>query len=321
MPEANQIKVSPLKKHELPEADRIFRLAFGTFLGLPDPSTFMEDRDLTTSRGRARHVQVLAARDGGRLVGTNFLTTWGAFAFFGPLTILPEYWDKGVAQKLLKATVERFDRAGLRRTSLFTFAASAKHVGLYQKFGYWPQHLTALMTHTPGPAPASPPPISARIALMSTLPRSAREEAIVACRKLTNQIDKGLDLSDEIRALLSQRIGEVILIYTRNVLAGFAIACHGAGSEGGTKTCYIKFAAARSGPGAGDRFDRLLDACDEFARSRGVNIEAGMNFAREDAYRRMRAHGYCATGQGVAMQRPNNPGYNRPDVYVIDDWR
>jgi GNAT superfamily N-acetyltransferase len=321
MPEPNQIKVGLLKKHELPEADRIFRLAFGTFLGLPDPLTFMEDRDLTISRGRARHVQVLAARDGGRLVGTNFLTTWGAFAFFGPLTILPEYWDKGVAQKLLKATVERFDRAGLRRTALFTFAASAKHVGLYQKFGYWPQHLTALMTHGPSPTPAPAPSPGSRTVFQSALPRSAREEAIAACRKLTNRIDKGLDLSDEIRSLLSQRIGEVILTYTRTTLDGFAIACHGAGSEGGTKSCYLKFAAARSGLGAGDRFDRLLNACDDFARSHGVSIEAGMNFAREDAYRRMRAHGYRATGQGVAMQRPNDSGFNRPDAYVIDDWR
>jgi GNAT superfamily N-acetyltransferase len=321
MPEANQIKVGPLKKNELPEADRIFRLAFGTFLGLPDPSTFMGDRDLTTNRGRARNVQVLAARDGRRLVGTNFLTTWGAFAFFGPLTILPEYWDKGVAQKLLKATVERFDRAGLRRTALFTFAASAKHVGLYQKFGYWPQHLTALMTYSPSPEPTSAASPGSRTDLLSGLPRTAREEAIAACRKLVNRIDKGLDLSDEIRSVLAQRIGEAILIYARSALAGFAVVCHGPGSEGGTKTCYIKFAAARSGQGAGDRFDRLLGACDEFARSRGVNIEAGMNFGREDAYRRMRAHGYRATGQGVAMQRPNNPGYNRPDVYVIDDWR
>jgi hypothetical protein len=24
---------------------------------------------------------------------------------------------------------------------------------------------------------------------------------------------------------------------------------------------------------------------------------------------------------GVAMQKPNEPGYNRPDVFAIDDWR
>lgn len=35
--------VRPLEERDLPEADRIMRLAFGTFLGLPDPSGFMGD--------------------------------------------------------------------------------------------------------------------------------------------------------------------------------------------------------------------------------------------------------------------------------------
>jgi hypothetical protein len=78
---------------------------------------------------------------------------------------------------------------------------------------------------------------------------------------------------------------------------------------------------ARSGAGAGERFDRLLDACDAFAASRGASIEAGVNMAREDAWRRMRAHGYRVAMQGVAMQRPHVEGFNRPDAYVIDDWR
>ena len=42
-----------------------------------------------------------------------------------------------------------FDRWGMQHTGLFTFAQSAKHVGLYQKLGYWPQYLTAIMTRFP----------------------------------------------------------------------------------------------------------------------------------------------------------------------------
>lgn len=96
------IQVGPLKESELEEAGRIIRLAFGTFLGIPDPREFMGDRDLFTPRWRSKHVKVLAAREGGRLIGTNVLTRWGSFAFFGPLTVLPEYWDKGVAGRCLK---------------------------------------------------------------------------------------------------------------------------------------------------------------------------------------------------------------------------
>lgn len=320
MAASSPIKVGPLKKSELQEADRILRLAFGTFIGLPNPADFMGDRDLLISRWHAPHVTTLAARENGRLIGTNQITRWGSFAFFGPLTVLPEFWDRGIAQLLLNATIKAFEKQALKRTGLFTFSHSVKHVGLYQKFGYWPDYLTALMKYTPDPKTPAGTKLPGVIPF-TALNKRDREHAIAACAKLTNTIDKGLDLSDEIRAVLKQKTGEVILTYTRNALDGFAVCLHGPGSEGGTQTCYIKFAAARSGPGSGGRFDRLLDACDAFAGPRGLPIEAGMNLAREDAYRRMRAHGYKAFAQGVSMQRPHAPGHNRGDVYVIDDWR
>jgi hypothetical protein len=210
-----------------------------------------------------------------------------------------------------------YDEWGLRHTGLFTFAQSAKHVGLYQSFGYWPRYLTAIMNFTPqAEAQRTPAPV-----LLSTLKKSQREQAIQACAKLTDKIDKGLDLTDEIRAALAQHTGDVVLTYTRSTLDAFAVCLHGPGSEGGEKICYVKFGAARGGAGAGERFDRLLDACEAFASSRRAAIEAGVNAAREDAYRRMRSRGYQVVIQGVAMQRPHADGFNRPDAYVIDDWR
>lgn len=307
---AASVKVGPLKPNEVDEAYRIMRLAFGTFLGLSNPMEFMGDRNFMTPRFHSKHVKILAAREKDRLLGANVLTRWGSFAFFGPLTILPEYWDKGVAQRLLTATIKIFDDWGVRHTGLFTFPNSAKHIGLYQKFGYWPRFLTAIMTRTPEQ--------SDRTALtLSSFSRSGRVETIHACARLSNKIDRGLDLSDEINAALQQRTGDVVLAYTRSTLDGFAVAMHGAGSEGGEKTCYIKFAAARSG----DAFGSLLSACDAFAAERRANIEAGVSLGCEDAYRRMRAHGYRAASQGVTMHRPNTDGFNRPDVYALGDWR
>jgi GNAT superfamily N-acetyltransferase len=317
MTTAVPIRITPLQRSEVQEADRIMRVAFGTFLGLPDPMAFLGDRSFIAPRFGSPNVRGHAARLDGRLIGTNFATRWGSFGFLGPLTVLPEYWDKGVARQLLHATEKTFDRWGLNRTALFTFPHSAKHVGLYQKFGYWPTYLTALMVHTPNRA-ASP---SRAGTLLSTLPRPEREQAVAACARITHRIDRGLDLTEEIRTTLKQRVGEVVLIYTRKTLDGFALCMNGPGSEGGEKTCYVKFAAARSGPGTGDRFSRLLEACDAFALSRGASIEGGVNLAREDAFRRMRAHGYQVRAQGIAMLRPHVAAHNRADAYVIDDWR
>jgi GNAT superfamily N-acetyltransferase len=61
------------------------------------------------------------------------------------LSVRPDLHDRGIAQALLARTVDQFDAWGVTQSGLFTFAESAKHVGLYQKFGFYPRFLTALM--------------------------------------------------------------------------------------------------------------------------------------------------------------------------------
>jgi GNAT superfamily N-acetyltransferase len=317
MASKQSIQIGALRADELEEAGRIVRVAFGTFLLLPNPLEFMADRDFVTPRWHARNTKLLAARDNGKLIGSNMATRWGSFAFFGPLTVLPEYWNRGVAQQLLAATMKVFDRWGVRRSALFTFPHSPRHVGLYQKFGYWPGSLTALMKRAPAP-PEWALVESVKVpVLLSSLTKKEQEQAIAACAKLTNTLERGLDLADEMRAVRSQRIGEVVLIEGRRTLDAFAVCMHGAGSEGGQKTCYVKFAAARSG----ERFERLLDAIDALALAQDSEVEAGVSLACKDAFERLRAHGYRVVTNGVAMQKPHGDGFNRAAAYVLNDWR
>jgi len=311
-----RVEIGPLKESELEEADRIMRTAFGTFLGMSEPGSFAGDRHFVKSRWGGRHVKWLAARDGKKLIGSNALTRWGSFGFFGPLTVLPEYWDRGVAQQLLESTVKQFDKWGVKRTGLFTFPHSTKHVELYQRFGYWPQYLTALMTRTPPADESTPDP-----KLLSEMSKPEQKKVVKDCARLAAQIERGLDLTDEIASVLARRLGDVVLAYSGRKLDAFAICQHGAGSQGGTKVCYVQFAAARPGKGVGDRFEALLSACEAFALSRGVPIETGVNLARRDAAERMRRRGFRAVTNGVAMMRPHGEGFNRPDAYVLDDLR
>jgi hypothetical protein len=53
----------------------------------------------------------------------------------------------------------------------------------------------------------------------------------------------------------------------------------------------------------------------------GHIMVAGANTGRQHAYAKMLSHGYHIDFLGVAMQRGNEMGYNRSDVYIIDDWR
>ena len=143
-----KIKIRQLEESDLPTADHMFRLAFGTFLGLPNPMTFSGDADYVKTRFLADPTSTLAAEfTNGQLVGFNFVINWGSVGYFGPLVVHPEYWDQGVAKQLLEPTMNIFDKKWhTKHAGLFTFAQSAKHLGLYQKFGFWPRFLTMVMS-------------------------------------------------------------------------------------------------------------------------------------------------------------------------------
>ena len=142
----DKIIIRLLEEKDLVDADRILRLAFGTFLGLPDPEKFMGDAGYVQSRWRTDPPAAFAAELNGELAGSNFATTWGSVGFFGPLTIRPDLWDRGLGARLMEPIIELFAKRNVRQAGLYTFAQSKKHVGLYQKFGFWPRFLTAILS-------------------------------------------------------------------------------------------------------------------------------------------------------------------------------
>jgi GNAT superfamily N-acetyltransferase len=311
------VLVRPLQEKDLPAADRVMRLAFGTFLGLPEPMSFTGDAAYVHSRWRADPSAAFAAEADGQLAGSNFAANWGSVGLLGPITTRPDLWDRGIGRRLMQPVLERFEQWGARHHGLFTFAHSQKHVGLYQKFGFWPQYLTAIMSK----AVASPASRS-RPARFSDVPSGEQHKVLEACRELTDAIYEGLDVRAEVLAVARLGLGETVLLWDDGRLAGFAVCHCGPGSEAGSGTCYVKFAAVRSAPKAGGDFLQLLDACERLAAERKLSrLVAGVNTARHEAYRLMLERGFRTDLQGVAMQRANAPGYNRPGVYVIDDWR
>ena len=308
----DQVVVGPLAEGDLGAAEIILRRAFGTFLGVPDPDTFWSDLDYVRSRFRAPHVAAFGATLDGQFAGSNFATRWGSVGFFGPITIRTDLWDRGISQHLLRATMAQFDAWKLGHTGLFTFAQSARHVGLYEKFGFHARYLTAIMV-----APAASRATGGG-QCFSTLTAGQQAEALRGCRALTESLYEGLDLTEEIALVRDLSLGDTVLIADDGGVSGFAICHYGPTSEAGAGTCLVKFGAARSGP----EFDRLVDACEALAVQAGMpNLMAGANMARTEAYRALRNRGFRTAIQGVAMHRPNEPGYSRPGVWVIDDWR
>ncbi|MBD2101859.1 GNAT family N-acetyltransferase [Leptolyngbya sp. FACHB-261] len=312
------ILIRPLQESDLARADYIFRLAFGTFLGVSDPSQAFGDRSYMQRWSTDPKAAFKAELDG-QLIGSNFAFTWGSFGGFGPLTVHPDYWGKGVAQQLIEPTLDYLQQQGIQQAGFMTFPNSPMHVHLYQKFGFWPRFLTALMCKTVQPAQPNPTMQGIRY---SELSEPERVECLHACRTLTDQIYPGLDLEREIVAVATYHLGDTILLWDDAQLSAFAVCHCGSNTEAGSQSTYIKFGAVRPVQRAAQIFGQLLNACENFCLSMGSSqLLAGVNTSRQGAYQQLLDYGLRTERLGLAMHKPNEPGHNRADVFVIDDWR
>jgi hypothetical protein len=155
------------------------------------------------------------------------------------------------------------------------------------------------------------------------LAEADRRAAEAACREVTEALYEGLDLGAEIRTVAARGLGDTLLLWVgTSRLAGFAVCHWGPASEGGEGGWFVKIWRGAAGAHRRGRFRRAPRACAALTVEIGMpNLLAGVNLAREEAYRHMVSRGLRTEIQGVTMHRPNDWGYSRPGLYVLDDWR
>lgn len=311
------ILIRALEERDLDDADRINRVAFGTFFGLPDPMAFRGDGDAVQGRWRTDPEASFAAEFDGRVVASGQCMNWGSVGILGPLTVDVDYWSRGIAREMMPVLIDLLDRRGHAVSGLFTHPQSAKHIRLYEHFGFWMQRPTAVMDK-----PVAPAKMPEGSTLFSDLTEQDKASALAACREVTETVYPGFDVTQEIRAAANFGFGDTALLRRDRAVVGFAVCHHGAMSEAGSHQLMVKVGAVRSGRGAEADFAALLRAAEALAARRGApKIVAGTNVGRAGAYRILLEAGFRTFMNGIAMLRPDVPGYNVPGAFVIDDWR
>lgn len=311
------ITVRQMLDADVSAARKIYQIAFGTFNAVPDPCSYREDIDTIGNRLRTEPGAAWVAEEDAAIIGSNLATNWGSVGFFGPLTIHPDYWNRGVAQKLLEPTLDRFRQWGTAHVGLFTYAHSPKHLELYRRFGFWPRFLTAVMSK-----PVAPVNSSRAVSTYASLSLQEKNQCLAESLRLTGGVHPGLDVRSEIEAVEDQQLGDTVLLTDDRGLSGLAVCHIGRDTEAGEANCFVKFGLVRGGSNAARDFEHLLDACETLAAARGTEtLLAGTNLGRRQSYQMLIERGFRTEIQGVAMHRDNDPGYNREGVYLIDDWR
>lgn len=309
------IVVRPLAAADLPAASRINRAAFSKFFGIPEPATFRVGADVIGPRWRLWPEAGVALDLDGHLAAAGLMIRWGSVAILGPVVVAPEHWSKGLARVLMPRLLEQVGRGDFAFTGLVTHPQSPKHVRLYESYGFRMQRITAVMAK-----PVAPVPAAAR--LFSRLADAERAPVLAAMRELTDGLFPGLDVTAEAADLAAHGLGETLLIESGGRLDALALCHFGPGSEASEGQMFVKFAAARGGKNAHRRFQRLLAACEAHAALRGAALlVAGTNTGRAEAYELMQRAGFRTTMNVIAMTRPGTDGYNRSEIFAIDDWR
>jgi GNAT superfamily N-acetyltransferase len=312
------IEVRPLREDELDAADGICRRAFASILGPRDPLSRGGDAQVLRCRWSADPASTSALLEGGVLAGSNVVTRWGSVGLLGPLSVEPSRQGRGLAHALVAEALRMLEGPPVTFRGLFAYAQSPAAVGLFQRFGYWPASLAAVMAKEIAPrAEAAAPP-----ELLSRLGADAEAEALSECRTLTDAVFDGLDPTGEILAVGEGGTGETVLVREGSALAGLAVCHAGAGSEAGSGRAAVKLAAVLPGAGAEARLLRLLGSVEAWAGTAGAKVvTAGASAGRVRAWQALRGAGYRPFVQGIAMHHERRAGYDREDVFVLDDWR
>lgn len=314
--------IRQLTEDDLDDADRINRIAFGTFFGLEVPSSFRGDGEVIPGRSASNPAGAFAAELEGQLVACGLVIEWGSVGLLGPLTVDVDVWGKGVGRAMLDEMTRYMDSCDFAFQGLFTHPQSSTHIRLYEAYGFRMKRVTAVMDRTVGATMKMPP--SAR--LFSEVRDKDRQAVLMECRGIADGVYAGLDLSAEILSIDANGFGDTVLLDRESALTGFACCHQGAGSEAGSPQTLVKFAAVAPGVDGPAEFEKLISACDGFAALRGTSrLVAGTNTGRAECYEAMLAMGFRSWMNGIAMLKttPENDhdGYNVPGVFVVDDWR
>ena len=308
------VTVRPMTEADLPACRDINRAAFADFLGLPAPAAFRPGADVIGPLWRQWPEAGFVAEVDGDPAGAGVLTHMGSVCLVGPVMVHPDRQGQGIARKLMDALARLFDDGGFGFIGLFTHLQSPLHIRLYEQYGFIMQRPTSVMSKAAEDGPD--------VTAFSALGGAEQRHALAGMRAVAEGLYPGLDLTREILAIGGENIGEVLVYAPRGSVVGFACCHHGEGSEATSGQVLVKFAAVAPGVEAADNFRHLLAACDGYAHANGAErVVAGTNAGRTGAYRLMQQHGFRTDANGIAMMRPATDGYNRPDVFAIDDWR
>ena len=218
----------------------------------------------------------------GRIAAFNMVHRSGTEGWMGPLAVRTELQGSGTGKEVVARGVEWLKAQGATVIGLETMPRTMDNIGFYSRLGFSPGRLT--ITSTLDAAYAETP---ARI--LSRLSPSGRADTVAECRELVARLLPGYDYSREIMLTHELSLGDTVLLYDGDRVAGFALTHTAPLVEGRTREelRVLKLVLEDE-----SRFDEIVRATADYARRSGTRrLAFRMQGEFLRAYQRMIAMG------------------------------
>ncbi len=268
----------------------------------------------------------VAEEGDGKIVGAAVAVLWGTLGLVGPIAVLPNYQNQGIGQQLLTACQGFFDENKSTMQGLATYPYSARHLVLYQKFGYRPRGLVVITAKPLDRREAAqgqrPAKTSLTIRRFSTLEEARKKGAILKLRRIANGIFRGLDLSKEVEIADGLALGDTLVLEKGREVVGFAIYHVPGVSEAPQGSLYVKYLAIDPRHRKPEALHALLGSLEDLAHEAGLQrVMAGVYTYYWTAYQALLERGYQIDLILVRMKRSKQNDDDDPNDLVLDDWR
>jgi len=181
----------------------------------------------------------VAAEQGGRIVGSNFLDERDPVAGLGPITVDPEVQDARIGRRLMEAVLDRAEERGFRSVRLCQAAYHNRSMALYTKLGFDVREPLSTLQG---------PPV--RAVVPGRTARAATHDDIADCERLGERVlgaPRTGALADAVAsgtAMVVERDGRIAGYTT-----GIAFFGHTAGETDADVAALIAAAPGYGGPG------------------------------------------------------------------------
>jgi GNAT superfamily N-acetyltransferase len=247
----------------------------------------------------------------GEIIAFNVAHRSGIEGWMGPLAVRPEWQGNGLGKVVVRAGLAWLRDRDARVIGLETMPRTMDNIGFYSGLGFLPTRLTITLT-------LEAATVQGTTALLGALPARARDDALLACRALTDSQIRGYDYTRELRLTTALGLGDTLLLESGSRVTGYALFHTAPLVEGRTREelRVLKLVVARE-----EDIADMLRLLTGIARRSGVKrVAIRVQGDYPGAYARLIALGARVRWTDLRMTAAGYPELRASAGVVLSNW-